>query len=785
MSSIIYFEDCLARPGSKLKNHLIDVKKTMESMFDDCDGQFKKLFGLAGLCHDLGKCHAEWQEYIRNQRNEGPNHSGCGAFIFSFLGYKLLQNMNKWNDYCLFWLWLIRDIADHHSRLKNLSDDNWLKKYSWEMFDLPGIETFVHEQYDELNFVKLDKESLEKWIDECDVAIEDAQDYIIISSKNWEPLEIMNKLQLWRKLTTSLIGGDRFDVTYLNNKWIDCKKHAEYLDNINRFCMNKKNNPLSEVRMKAQECIMLQLENDPNQQFYTLDMPTGYGKTIAALKISAWLGEKQGYTKIIYVAPYLSILEQTSLVIQEALKEKALEHHSLALLDIEDKQRAGENQLAMESWAHSIVCTSFNQFWKALFPTRAQDVLRRFFLKNSIVIIDEPQIFNPQVWNLFLCGLESLSSIYNLKAIFLSATMPPFNYGLSKEPKKLKINIPTNYNRYYLQIIKDLNEETLAEFLIKNDYDTQAAILNTIEDAYLVYKKVSAELPNSNNVYLLHGLMTPLHKKVIIEKVKLALKNKQLSEYPLYVISTQVLEAGVDVSFEHVARALSILPSIIQAAGRVNRHYEGIKKGIVSVFPFKRLGKKDTRSYIYPKNLQQITDNLLLKKEIWTETELSSLVIQYFKEMFTQNTYEGILASIKYAYLGDWDQISRYKPFGDDYLRLPVFISWEPDESDNELLINKLNTFYKLKQIFNVTSGNELYERYKDIKYMSKLSFEERKQFMILLHYYIINVPANKAIQIVGDGDYINNRIPRLDESIFYDSKTGLKIQFSDFDNFI
>src|SRR5690606_18656594 len=130
------------------------------------------------------------------------------------------------------------------------------------------------------------------------------------------------------------------------------------------------------------------------------------------------------------------ILEQTSLTIQDAMKERALEHHSLAILDVEDKQRAEENQLAMEAWAHSIVCTSFNQFWKALFPIRAQDVLRRVFLKDSVVIVDEPQIFNPEVWNLFLCGLESLSDLFNLKVVFLSATMPPFSYGLSRSEER-------------------------------------------------------------------------------------------------------------------------------------------------------------------------------------------------------------------------------------------------------------------------------------------------------------------------------------------------------------
>ena len=84
--------------------------------------------------------------------------------------------MNKWDDYCVFWLWLARDIADHHSKLKHLSDDAWLKRYSWEMYDLSGIEAFIHEQYDELQFITLDEESLESWIDNADETIEDALD---------------------------------------------------------------------------------------------------------------------------------------------------------------------------------------------------------------------------------------------------------------------------------------------------------------------------------------------------------------------------------------------------------------------------------------------------------------------------------------------------------------------------------------------------------------------------------------------------------------------------------
>ena len=110
---------------------------------------------------------------------------------------------------------------------------------------------------------------------------------------------------------------------------------------------------------------------------------------------------------------------------------------------------------------------------------------------------------------------------------------------------------------------------------------------------------------------------------------------------------------------------------------------------------------------------------------------------------------------------------------------------WDPDEAEKKLLLNKFMKFYNLQEKFNVTNGNELYSLYRNLDYMKKLSFEERKQFMILFSHYVINVPVKKALQIVGEECYLNNRIPNLYDSDFYDSKTGLKVSFAELDGFI
>lgn len=119
MSSIVPFEKCVARPGSLLKDHLTNVRFSMENFFHEYDDKLIRLIGLSGLCHDIGKSNAEWQQYINNDKiKKGPTHSACGAFFFSYLGYHILWNMGVWEKYCIYWLWLSRDIADHHGKIR-------------------------------------------------------------------------------------------------------------------------------------------------------------------------------------------------------------------------------------------------------------------------------------------------------------------------------------------------------------------------------------------------------------------------------------------------------------------------------------------------------------------------------------------------------------------------------------------------------------------------------------------------------------------------------------------
>lgn len=629
----ISFSKCLAREGVLLSTHLIRTKKKVTQFVSGLDETSVFLLGLSGLCHDIGKAHVDWQRYIRSpEKQKGPTHSGFGAFIFSYVAYHWLRMQQNWEMYKKEWFYLTRDIADHHSSLKSIQNDSWNKCYSYEKYDLKGMSLFFQHMYEGLSFLPFQQSALEEWVFTVPMYIEEATDLL---SLGWETdgklPKLMDELQLRRKYTTALIASDRFDVTEVQNITMSKDVSISYQKKLHFMCQQKKSSLLATIRQKARQAAWKKFKGNEKETFFALEMPTGYGKTFTAYQMALHLVKQNDKKKIIYVAPYISVLEQTSMAIREALKVPILEHYSLAFLQEEEEFRS---QIVLESWAHPFVSTSFHQFWKAIFPKKAQETLRRSFLQDSIVLIDEPQIMDPSVWNLFLYGLESLAKQLRLQVIFLTATMPVFQFGLKKQPFSIKVPVYHDVSRYTIQKAGPFCEKTLVSFVKQQERQSQAIILNTIKDAKLVYRELDVE-----KKFLLFGQMLPIHKQIRIQEIREALKKKQT----VHVVATQVVEAGLDISFMNVYRASTILPSIFQVAGRCNRHGETEEIGNVVIFDFLRNGETNTRTTIYPASLCQLTDYFLQKQECWTETTFHEYVPAYYNKMFAQNTYEKYL----------------------------------------------------------------------------------------------------------------------------------------------
>ena len=786
MPRVVPFSQCVARPpeGDRTFSLADHLREAGELMAGRCPHpELTALYRLAGLCHDIYKAHPDWQAYVLRQGaiRKGPAHAAAGAFLFSWLAYRWLNARNLWNRHRLLWLRMTRDIADHHGRLDPLvagTNLSWLQKYEWERLDLEGIGRFLQEELPDIAGEPLLPPSLADWIRRVNrIAEEMRLEELDPDSFGDSPLQQMRSLQEWRQTTTALIAADRFSIHPVPDGYWTPGEAESAARALEAFLATLEQGTMGELRSRTQEEALERYRKAGRPDFVTVGLPTGYGKTLLALRLALEMVRGESFAKVIYVAPYLSILEQASQDMQRSYGVTPLEHHSLALLqeespaDAEEKGSAAAfSALMMESWAYPLVCTSFHQFSKALFPERAQHVLRRAWLDNSVVIIDEPQIFRPEGWNLLLTGLEAAAQLYRLKVMFLSATMPPMRYGLQRQPVELCPNVEVAVNRYRLAWSDEpIDQRQLAALLAERPEHSRAAILNTVRDAQLVYEALEQNETAAGELRLLHGGMIPLHKKVRIGEIRHMLRKPRQR---VTVVATQIIEAGVDVSFRFLFRASALLPSIVQAAGRVNRHAEG-EPGTILVRPFLRDGETDTRLFIYRQQaLRQLTDELLSGdgRDGWDEAELRHLLTAYYERMFQHNTYEACLQDIADACAGNWPALGTFEPFENEAFRLPVFVPWDVPK---ELRCWIPKHYAQLLRRFGVNNAEEIYERYLDRAWLRGLSLEERKNFMILFHYHVVNVPGKMAIQAVNKDDYLERRIPCLYGARGYSTKTG------------
>lgn len=338
-------------------------------------------------------------------------------------------------------------------------------------------------------------------------------------------------------------------------------------------------NPNSEINRKRNETLKVCIEKAQNPKgFFTLTVPTGGGKTLSSMAFALNHAAFHGLRRIIYIIPYTTIIEQNAAILKEIFgEENVLEHHSN--FDWEELKRAevdhlddttrnvySKLKLAAENWDIPVVVTTNVQFYESLFANRSSRCRKLHNIARSVLIFDEAQMLPREYMIPAISAVWELVNNYGATAVFCTATQPGIERFLPDDTQLTELAPdPQHLFNFYKRVeVKNLGALTDDELLERLKSHEQAlCIVNTRRHASGLFEKLQGE-----GNYHLSTLMCPVHRKQTLAEIRQRLDSGKHCR----VISTTVMEAGIDVDFPVGYRALSGLDSINQAAGRVNRN---------------------------------------------------------------------------------------------------------------------------------------------------------------------------------------------------------------------
>ncbi len=305
---------------------------------------------------------------------------------------------------------------------------------------------------------------------------------------------------------------------------------------------------------------------------HTLNVPTGGGKTLSSLAFALSHAQAHGLERVIYVIPYNSIIEQTAGEFRDIFGPAVVEHHS----NLDPERDTYSNQLASENWDAPLIVTTAVQFFESLFAARPGRCRKVHRIAGSVVVLDEAQLLPPELLQPILNVLAQLAEHYRVSVVVCTATQPawepintmdmrfsglPSSGDLVRDPQGLHQRLA----RVRIQLPEDLNASTPWEEVAQSLSRESSAlcIVNTRAQARLLAELLPGALH-------LSAAMCAEHRSQVIAAIKQRLNDSQ----PTLIVSTQLIECGVDISLPVVYRALAGLDSIAQAAGRCNRHGE-------------------------------------------------------------------------------------------------------------------------------------------------------------------------------------------------------------------
>lgn len=616
--------------GKRLEEHLLRTFTLAQKMAAASDLSIGEKEKGAILLHDLAKAHPHFQNKLAGERQRF-NHAAPSA-LAAFLATRSLLAAEA--------------VRRHHTSLENLVD---IKRY-WGSQKYKEVQKVLKKlpwwegAASICNALALEICSwMELLPDE-----EDWDDLLFNAVELYEPgggggegknngssngkgeLDWLNLRLLYSLMVTAdrleAMGGD---IEYAPLS-VDKKRIQEYVASL-------KSRKLSDWRESIRQEVVnkaAQIINGPG--IYTLTLPTGAGKTITGLQVAAEAALRLQAKSIIYVLPFISLVEQNAGVASKLFPIVREDHYFSPINEETDDllQENGDEEadgaqkrlkrfLAFfRYWQEPMIVTTMAKLWNVLFSPRANEAMSFHRLSRAVILLDEPQSIPATYWSGVGQTLEMLSKQLGSVFILMTATQPEIAKGI--ELTSTSVSFPSIRHEFHW-LNRRLSISEMAELLVEKGFleGSSLIVLNTRMAALRMYqemKKFGAE------PFFLSAWLTPQHRKRVLKR----LKEKEARKEPRCLISTQVIEAGIDLDFAKVFRDLGPFDSIIQVAGRCNRH-GGEERGQVYIAELIDENGRSFASYVYDAVLLNQTRQVL--KERFNEKECPALVGSYFKAL--------------------------------------------------------------------------------------------------------------------------------------------------------
>ena len=620
------------------------------SMVAALSGAFANTFGqldeglIAGLYHDEGKYSDAFQQRIRDPEHTAKcDHSSAGA----------LQAWQSMHNIAAL------AIAAHHAGLTDMGTPGDIDDATW--------------------FARLRRITNNSAINIANDRMADQFSHTIPTGKPTPgaPYDIMMRT---RMILSCLVDADRLDAEYFvengcertERHWLDyahqtlggdnmADEHAPSIATITACAqqladmmhqhhndvmadltniINKRNaryldaspsNPINTARSDIlRQCQDYGQDTQHGRDIYTLTAPTGSGKTNASITFALNHAKTHDFDRIIYVIPYMSIIDQTAQTFAQIFgNDNVLAHYSQADWQTSNDDTSASKQIAAQNWNAPIVITTAVQFFESLYSNKTSPLRKLHNIANSVIIFDEAQTLPVEYLLPCLKAICSLVDDYRCSAVLCTATQPTTN-GYIDNMRNDSHDIKEIVNISDAQ--RELFDRTTIKFagtITQHDLAKQLAgqlqtlcVVNTRAAAQELYEEVKNRCNDPNGVYCLTTLQCPYDRQTIIDEIR----TKLATDQPCRVVSTSLIEAGVDLDFPTAWRQTAGLDSILQIAGRCNRNGKRNKNdSIVTIF--------DDGERI-PRYIKQNTDAMALTRSIYDDVTSADAIRSYFNALF-------------------------------------------------------------------------------------------------------------------------------------------------------